>query len=505
MKRLFIGLVALLLIVGLVATGVTVFLANQKQSAPEPTGEQAPAGLERFYTQKLSWTECEKDDCTRVEVPVDYQDPSGETIKLDVRRVRATGKGGSVIFTNPGGPGGSATDFAGYVASGLSDKVRRTHDVVGVDPRGIGNSTPLECLSDKAFDRFIDTDPDPETDAEIAALSQSVRGMGEACEQNSGSLAAHVSTEEVARDHDIVRALLGQEKMIWFGFSYGTQLGATYAELFPEKVGKMVLDGAVDVSLDSVESGLGQAEGFQLALESYLADCLAEDVCPVGSSVENASANIAEMMDRLNEDPITVPSGRKLTAGRAFYGIAMALYSKDSWDYLTTALEGLAKRDGRVLLILSDAYFERKSDGSFANNSGQSIYAVNCLDTDDAPNLAQTQAALPRFRQASPVFGAALGWGVMACHDWPIDGLHPQQPVKAAGAPPILVVGTTKDPATPFEWSRAMADQLETGVLLTREGDGHTAYLSGNKCIKAAVDDYLMTGDAPKDGTVCGE
>ncbi len=506
MKRWVVIFMVVLLALALVGTGVSM-IANQNGAAdvPPSTGEQAPAGLQRFYDQQLAWTNCGDDRCTTVEVPVDYAEPAGETLRLAVRRVPATGDGGQVIFANPGGPGGSAQDFVGFLASELPSELRKSHDVVGVDPRGVGESTPLQCLSDEAFDTFIDTDPDPDDAAGIAALTSAVRGMGEACEQNSGALAAHVSTEEAARDQDVVRALLGQQKMIWFGFSYGTQLGATYADLFPEKVGRMVLDGAVDVTLDAVDTGLGQAKGFQRALESYLEHCVEEGDCPVGDSVEAGMTTITDLMEQLSAEPLAVEGGRQLTEGRAFYGIAMALYSEESWSYLTQALEGLVKDDGRILLLLSDAYFERKPDGSFANNSGQVIYAVNCLDTDDAPGVAGTQAALPRFRAASPVFGAALGWGVMACHDWPIKGEHPQQAVTAAGAPPILVVGTTRDPATPYEWSEAMASQLQSGVLVTREGDGHTAYTSGNVCISKAVDAYLEDGTVPADGTVCAE
>lgn len=504
MKRWLIVLTSVVLVVVLLGGGF-VWLAGQRDDGPPPaTGEQAPAGLDRFYSQQLSWGPCGSDRCTEVEVPVDYDQPDGETLELAVRRVPATGEGGQAIFVNPGGPGGSAQDFVGYVASELPASIRRTHDVIGVDPRGVGESTPLQCLSDARFDDFIDTDPDPDDEAGIAALTDQVRGMGEACTAKSGALAAHVSTEEAARDHDVVRALLGQRTMVWFGFSYGTQLGATYAQLFPDKVGRMVLDGSVDVTLDSIDQALGQTEGFQRALEAYLEDCVDDD-CPVGATVQEGMDTIADLMQRLSKDPIEVPSGRLLTEGRAFYGIAVTLYSRESWQYLTSALRAAVAGDGRLLLTLSDSYFERTSNGSFANNSGQVIYAVNCLDSDDAPDRAATEAALPRFRQISPVFGASLGWGAMACHDWPIEGDHPQQPVTAAGAPPILVVGTTRDPATPYEWSQAMASQLESGVLLTREGDGHTAYTSGNECIKKAVDAYLEDGTVPKDGTTCPE
>ncbi|GAA3536872.1 proteinase [Aeromicrobium flavum] len=495
-----------LLVIALVGGAVSaLFLVDRSAPDPQPTGEKAPAGLERFYEQEPTWRDCRDDRCTTIEVPVDYAEPDGETLRLAVRRVPATGDGGSAIFANPGGPGGSAQGFVGYLASEMPGSLRRSHDVVGVDPRGVGESTPLECLSDDRFDAFIDTDPDPADDAGIAALTRSVQEMGEACRENSGALAAHVSTEEAARDHDVVRAVLGQDKMTWFGFSYGTQLGATYAELFPDKVERMVLDGAVDVSLDAAESGLGQATGFQQALVSYLEYCVDRGECPVGDSVDEAMTRITGLMDQLSQTPLKVRGGRELTQGRAFYGMAMALYSQESWPYLTSALRGLTEGNGEIMLVLSDTYFDRKQDGSFATNSGQVIYAVNCLDTDDAPDAAETKALIPRFRDASPVFGASLGWGVMACHDWPIKGTRPQQAVTAKGAPPILVVGTTRDPATPYAWSEAMAEQLDTGVLLTREGDGHTAYTSGNECIRDAVDAYLTDGTVPKDGTVCAE
>jgi len=507
MRRVVVvGLVALLA-VALVAGAVSaLFLVQQEAPDPEGTNEAAPAAsLERFYTQKVEWSDCRDARCTTVEVPVDYEDPEGETLRLAVRRVPAKGKGGKAIFTNPGGPGGAAQRFAGYIAASLPDDLRREYDVIGVDPRGIGQSRPLECLSDREFDDFIDTDPDPTDEAGIAQVSAAIRDMGLACEKNSGALAAHVSTEETARDHDIVRAVLGQEKMNWFGFSYGTQLGATYAELFPQKVDRMVLDGAIDVTLSTADQGLGQAGGFQQALEAFLSQCVDRGSCPVGSSVAEASDTIAALMDGLGEKPLEGAGGRRLTQGRAFYGVAMSLYARDTWPLLTQALKGLEQGDPTIMLTLSDAYFERQEDGSFDNNSGQAIYAVNCLDEDDAPDAAETKALIPEFRRVSPVFGAALGWGVMACHDWPIDATHPQQPVTAEGAPPILVVGTTRDPATPYAWSQAMAEQLESGVLLTREGDGHTAYTSGNECIQDAVDDYLRTGKPPKDGTVCPE
>nr|WP_302477548.1 alpha/beta hydrolase [Aeromicrobium stalagmiti] len=410
------------------------------------------------------------------------------------------------MFVNPGGPGGSAIDFADTMVDRFGSQVTQAYDVVGVDPRGVGESSPLTCLPAKQFDDFVATDPDPDDDAEVAALRKSSETMGQACLDNSGDLAAHVSTVEVARDMDVVRALLGRSKLDWFGASYGTQLGAVYAELFPDKVGRMVLDGAVDPTLDSVDASFAQTTGFQRALEAYAKDCVTSDDCPIGNDAEAGIAKIADLLKQLDQKPLELDGGRRLTEGNAFYGIAVTLYDQQTWTYLSQALRGAFDGDGTILMLLSDTYFDRQPDGSYGDNSGQVIYAVNCLDSGGAGlSVAQTRAELPRFMKASPVFGSALGWGALGCSDWPIKATNPLPDIDAQGAPPIVVVGTTRDPATPYESAEALASQLDSGVLLTREGDGHTAYVSGNQCIVDAVNTYLLDGTPPKDGTVCKE
>ena len=496
-----------LLVLVLVAAGLVVWrvTADPEFTAPKATGEKpADEQLGRFYDQSLDWRECGSARCTTVQVPVDYADPGGETVSLAVKFYPASQKSERTIFVNPGGPGGSALDYAASMSRQFGRGVTDVSDVVGVDPRGVGKSTPLKCLSDMAFDSFVATDPDPDEPAEITALSQSISDLGEACEKNSGALSAHVSTEEVARDMDVVRALLGRAKLDWFGASYGTQLGATYAELFPDKVGRMVLDGAVDPQEDSFESALGQATGFQRAFDSYAAYCLKKDGCPLGSSVAEARSTVSDLLTGLEDRPMRTQQGRELTEGAAFYGVALPLYSEESWDVLTQALtRAIGEQDGSVLQALSDAYFTREPDGKYATNIGQVITAVSCLDADDNPTLDQVEARLPEFEKASPVFGRSLGWGVAACGEWPIEATTPQQPTPAEGAPPIVVVGTTRDPATPYESAVALAKELTSGVLLTRNGDGHTAYNAGNDCINDTIDAYLVDGTVPQDGKKC--
>lgn len=487
--------------------GIAVYAAFATRSPgfdpPEPLDAAAPAGLESFYTQQLDWSDCGDGHCATVTVPIDYAAPDGPTTKLRMVFYPATGTATRSIFVNPGGPGGSAIDFAKTLQGQLGNDVREAADVVGVDPRGVGLSSPLTCLSDQKFDAYTAGDPDPDDAAEIAASRAAFTALGAACLQNSGELAAHVSTVEVARDTDVVRALVGRAKLDWFGASYGTELGSVYAELFPDRVGRMVLDGAVDPSLDAVDSSFAQAEGFQRALAAYAADCVKTATCPLGADADAGIAKISALMDQLDTTPLPGRGERRLTEGLAFYGIAVTLYDKTSWPALSQALEAAFAGDGSVLVTLSDFYFDRQPDGGYGSNIGQVINAVSCLDSPGGLTLADVEEQTPRFVQASPVFGRALAFGALGCSDWPIGATSPLPQIDGAGAPPIVVIGTTRDPATPYESAQALASQLESGVLLTRDGDGHTAYLSGNDCIKNAVDLYLSDGSVPKDGTTC--
>jgi pimeloyl-ACP methyl ester carboxylesterase len=394
------------------------------------------------------------------------------------------------------------------MVSKLGEDVLDRYDVVGVDPRGVGQSTPVDCLSDAEMDAYAASEPIPDDTAEIDEYRSTIVDFGEGCTEKSGALAAHISTEEAARDFDIVRALLGSKTFDWFGASYGTELGATYATLFPKTVGRMVLDGAVDPSLTAEESAFGQTTGFERALDAYIKDCVGEKTCPLGRDADAAEDKLVEFVDDRDANPMSTGQKRKLTQGIAFYGIAVTLYDKQTWPILTKALTAAFKGDGADLLRLSDIYFRRNPDGTYAENLGEANPAINCLDSaddDDESTLEEVQDSVPRFEKASPVFGRVLAWGALSCTDWPIKATHPQVDVDATGSKPIVVLGTTRDPATPYEWAKSLADELGTAVLVTREGDGHTAYTSGNECIAKLVDTYFVEGTAPKDGTTCKE
>ena len=451
----------------------------------------------------IDWSECGDFDCGTIEVPLDYESPDDGTVELELKRAPATSDNPlGTLFINPGGPGASGQNYLDAFASELSDEMRSRYDIVGFDPRGVAESDPLVCLDDAEVDELVSYDPDPDTAAEADRARALVRGLGAGCAE-AGALAANVSTVDVARDLEILRAAVGDEKLAYYGASYGTYIGATYAELFPNRVGRLVLDGAIDPSLSASELNLQQAAGFQTALEAYVDDCLDSDDCPVGPDRDGALDQISSFLDELDQQPLD--SGdpeRPLTEALGFYGIALPLYSEDYWPLLTQGLTAAFDGDGSLLLTFADTYLSRTPSG-YSDNSAQVIYAVNCLDHPISLTDQQIQRSEPRYEQASPVFGRVFAWSMLGCSEWPLESDPPAPTIDAAGAAPIVVVGTTRDPATPYHWAEALASQLESGVLVSRDGDGHTGYHMGNDCVDEAIDGYLLDGEVPEDGLSC--
>jgi pimeloyl-ACP methyl ester carboxylesterase len=470
-----------------------------------PGGQEAPdPELQSFYDQQLSWKACGSgNECARIEVPLDYDDPTGEKIELALLKNPADGDRTGNLVVNPGGPGAPGTDYAKNADFAFGKPVRDAFDIIGFDPRGTGSSTAVDCLSDEELDDYIATDPDPDTPAEVKEHSGWLTKIGSGCSELSGDLAAHVSTGETARDMDVLRGVLGDDRLTYLGASYGTKLGATYAELFPAQVGRLVLDGAVDVSLTSRESSLEQAAGFQTALTAYVDHCLADAPCFLGDDRQAALDRISAFLDEVDEEPLTVGS-RQLSVGNAFYGIVAPLYNKDYWDtFLTPGLKDAFEGDGTTLLMLSDFYASRAADGSYENNSSEAIYAINCLDDSTFLPLRKVPGQFADFEKASPTFGRVFAWGLAGCAGSKVPEADPID-IDGSGAAPILVVGTTRDPATPYTWAQALAKQLESAVLLTRDGDGHTGYNMGNDCVDQTVEGYLIDGDVPTADKDCG-
>jgi pimeloyl-ACP methyl ester carboxylesterase len=496
-------------------------------------GARTPASLPAALAeQPLDWSRCRAPEpeqgnaqavpvplpdgtpweCATLTAPLDYADPDGETIELDLIRARASARGadrlGSLLF-NFGGPGGSGV--AALPAFGADyAALHERYDLVSFDPRGVGGSEGLVCLDDRELDAFFAANAQPRDAAQRRGMLDRLTGFADACQRAAGDLLPHLTTANTARDLDLIRQVLGDEKLHYFGASYGTELGAVYAHLFPERVGRAVFDAVVDPTQTPKGTALGQARGFRRALGDYLDDCAATDDCPFpDDSLDAAERHLAAFLDELRRHPLPTrdPDGRRLTESLAVGGIAQALYSRDFWPYLTDGLRDALDEeapDGTVLLALGDALNGRNPDGTYTTLQS-SLAAIRCADTSARYTAADVRAALPEFRAASPVFGPSMAWSLLTCTPWPVTGEEPHPRVRAEESAPILLIGTTGDPATPYEGTRRMKRALGpgVGVELTYEGEGHGAYTAGNACVRTTADAYLLDGKVPEDGKVC--
>jgi len=462
--------------------------------------------VDDYAAQDLDWSDCgDGFECATLTAPRDYDDPAGATIEVAVNRLPSTGTADRIgsLLINPGGPGASGMDYA-RTPDVVSGTILDAFDLVGFDPRGVGASTPIECLGDAAFDEFVAVDGTPDDEAEVATLDEASREFAEACEATSGELLPHVGTADVARDVDLLRRVLGDDELYFLGKSYGTFIGAVYADLFPEHVGRLVLDGALDPSQSSLEQGIAQAEGFDGALNAFAADCADDADCTLDGSAADIAGQVGGLLAEADATPLPTITDRSLNESLATFGVAVALYDREyGWPLLQEALSTALEGDGTILLTLSDIYFERQDDGTYGSNSNEVNVAVNCIDHGDAAGLDAVADDLPLYLDRAPVFGSLLAYSSLVCSHWPVDPQLQPHEVTAPGAAPILVVGTTRDPATPYAAAVALADQLESGVLLSFDGDGHTAYGLGSTCVDGAVDTYLLTGEPPADGTSC--
>jgi pimeloyl-ACP methyl ester carboxylesterase len=477
---------------------------SSSTSAEPSASAESPGGLERFYYQALEWSECEGGECSTLTVPVDYAEPEGATIELALLRAPATGERQGSLVVNPGGPGASGVEYARLSEFVVSPEVAEGYDVVGFDPRGVAGSAPIVCFDDAQMDEFLGADPSPDTPEERQASDALLEDFAQSCDEAAPDLLGHVSTVEAARDMDVLRAALGEEEMDYLGASYGTFLGATYAELFPDRVGRLVLDGAIDPGLEGLELGLGQAAGFEQATRSYVQDCIDQGDCPLGGTVDEGMERLTSFLDEVDAQPLPVSGDTvtELTEGWALLGIIVAMYDQSAWDILTQALQRAFDGDGSTLMLLANIYADREADGTYNGNGMQAIYAVNCLDRPAGQTDQTDEEILAEFEEVAPTFGRYLA-GEGACAVWPVEAAETLDGYTAAGAAPIVVIGTTGDPATPYEWAGALAETLESGVLVSYEGEGHTAYGRSNDCVDDAVDAFLLEGTVPEDGLTC--
>lgn len=505
MKRLVAAVLSAAAAVLLAGCGVLP--APDVTTTPDTSG--VPAALRPFYGQRIVWKDCGRGfRCATARAPVDWSEPGGDQLTLALTMKPASGRRLGSLFTNPGGPGASGVDFLKSSADGFFDRDLRDHyDLVAWDPRGVGASSPVDCYGTRGLDSFLFDDPDlPEGSA---ALRREVvgggRAFGQACLRRTGERLAHVGTADTVQDLDMLRAAVGEARLDYLGFSYGTYIGAKYADRYPSRVGRMVLDGAVDPANSAFDESLANTKAFGAALRTYLADCLRKSDCPFrGQTVDQALDTIASLLLAVRESPIRAADGRAVNSAVVRTAINAALYDRASWSYLTQAFTRILRGDPSVTQALADSYVDRGKDG-YTDNLFEAIYAVDCLDKPVTTDRAELQRQGRAIDAADPLRRAnnTEDLGDPVCGQWPVPPQGRPGRVTAEGAPPIVVLGTTGDPATPIAWARSLAGQLPGGVLLALRGEGHTAYRDDVPCINQRVDRFLVQGTVPA-ATTCG-
>ncbi|MDR0482676.1 MAG: alpha/beta hydrolase [Cellulomonadaceae bacterium] len=482
---------------------------NTNQGANAEHTPAIPEGFEKFYTQPVTWHDCQdvsdadEFECATLAIPQSWSNAAAGEAELAIIRKPAAGTAQGSLLVNPGGPGASGVDYLPAAWSTYGKKLVESFDLVSFDPRGVQRSTPVKCMDDEGKDAYLAASY-PSTPQGIQQAADQAKAWAEACAENTGPFLGEVDTQSAARDMDMMRAALGDSTLHYLGFSYGTQLGAAYAGIFPDNVGNMVLDGAIDITLTADETSAQQAAGFEQALRAYVADCQGGTRCPLTGSVDDGLATIKTILDRALNQPIPTSSGRELTQTLAFYGIAVTLYDERSWQFLTQGLsEVITAGTGDTLLFLADFYNDRNEDGTFSTNSTEAFTAVGCLDARGTTDLAQMEKDAAEIMKSAPTMGGFFGYGGLSCQDWKYPVAAVDYDISAPGAVPIVVVGTTGDPATPYRWAEALASTLQSGTLLTFTGEGHTAYGRSNECIMDAVDGFLVDGTVPAAGTKC--
>ena len=519
--------VALLAVVGLVAWRVTqpgtpsltppaavpaknTPSGSAAATSTAPRSSDHPAELAAFYTQDVDWQPCEGSPahrCTRIEVPVDYAEPDGDTFEVALRKIPAAEPSQRVgtLVVNPGGPGVSGLEYAQFASFAFSKEVLAAYDIVGFDPRGIGQSDAVACLTDDDMDLLFENDPTPDDDAEREKLLADVDAITERCARAGGERALHMSTTEVARDMDVLRALVGDERLNFFGGSYGTVLGALYADLFPERVGRFVLDSAVSPNQTDEQELSYDIEGFESSIDAFVDWCVARDDCALGTDGGGARDRIADLLDDVDRVPLETSDGDIKSIGEGWLGFAilMCLYSEDFWPTLDNGLAEAFAGRGDILLDLAMRFVSRSPSGGYDESSYlHAMIPVKCADWPRSSD-AELAAVQRRARTEHPLWSRMTGLLYDNCGSWPGEPRQPSGTTLARGAAPILVIGNQRDPATPIGGTKQLAEDLASGILVTSDHDGHGTYYAGNPCVDSIVDGYLVKGTVPSSDQAC--
>ena len=474
-------------------------------------GAAIPAGLENYYQQKVSWSKCEESDfkdyqCAKVKVPLDYSATQKTDIELALARSRASGKRLGSLLINPGGPGGSGVDLLKNSEDMFSDEVFSSFDVVGFDPRGVSRSHPIECTTNAQKDESLAESVDLATAAGRERSVADMKEFAQDCKEKNGDLARYLDTVSVARDLDILRAVLGDKKLSYLGYSYGSFLGITYAQLFPKNVGRLVLDGILDGSYSYGEVSLAQAKGFEAAFANFASWCAREGKdCPWDTK-EAGLKRLKQFFTAADASPIpTKDSSRSLNGAIAFGAAVGMLYYETLYPSLLEGLKAALKGDGAPLLKISDLFNQRGADGRFKNNALDAFIAINGADYPVQGSQKEWDRRGQRLVRDFPLMGSSMAYGEYALAAWPWVSSAKREKVKIAGAQPILLVGNTNDPATPYEMAQSVRRQIPNSRLLTWKSYSHTAYGLGSDCVQETVDKYLVGGVLPDSDVTCDD
>lgn len=501
-------------------TGCTSSVAGVAEKATFRAGAGPDPSLDRFYGQAVHWESCggyadqkeleypaDRTDCATITVPVDYENPDGDAAQIAIFRVRAGGEKTGSLLMNPGGPGGSGVEFMAGQAKSFSSLDLADHfDLIGFDPRGIGKSTPaIRCLTDEERDReraetLVDMSP-----AGIAKIEAQDKSHADKCAQRMGTdFLAHVGTVDVVKDMDVIRAVLGDDKLNYLGYSYGTRIGSAYAEQFPTKVRAMVNDGAVDPSANPTDENIRQRAGFQSTFEAFAADCAKGRDCALGDDPAQATTRFQALTRPLIDKPVPTDGLRRLTYGDAMTGVSQAMYSSQLWEPLREGLTELKAGRGEILLRLADMYEGRDADGVY-DNSSDAFTAIRCVDDPRVTDQAEIDRLDVESRRVAPFSDDGHGTGKGSrdiCTFWPVPPTSSPHDLEVPGLPPTVVISTTNDPATPYQAGVDLAKQLGAR-LITFEGAQHTVSLEGNSCVDDAVTNYFVDLTLPDADLKC--
>ena len=490
---------------------LTVILAGCS-STKVPFVEETFSALAEYEQQKLDWSDCyDYFECSELRVPIDYDDLSVGTFRISVLRAAAKDQDNRIgsIVVNPGGPGGSGVDYAYNADYIFSPDITDVYDIVGFDPRGVAMSEPISCFTPEELDKNFAADSKPDNEEEITATLEESEAFAKKCAENTEHL-EHFTTAETARDMDILRAALGEKKLNYVGKSYGTYLGTLYANIFPNKVGRFVLDGAVDPNIPMKEQNLAQAIGFDKALTAFVNDCATQSDCPFTGTPAQAQATIIATLQAAATTPLPQKNpengdDRLIAESIIVIGMASSLYDDvDGWPKLRQAFTESAQNYGDTFLQLADEYTGRNPDGTFRSNDFDSGAVIDCLDWKDRRTIDQFKADVQEFTTKAPVFGPYIAFSGVHCRYFPQPSTQrAPDSLTTIKTTPIIVIGTIRDPATPYAWSVSLAKIFTGSRLISLDADGHTGQGRGSACVDDAVDAYLLKGTLPSADLSC--